>query len=100
MSLCVLISQLRLGIYDAVAHFNIGCHASVKIFEKLGISPEQHCLTGSQRTDALRMFKGNYKAQEGNREKEETASRVTRMYLVHFICIQTETNTGHCLPWI
>ncbi|RMX41194.1 hypothetical protein pdam_00022389, partial [Pocillopora damicornis] len=34
---------LPLDIYDAVAHFNIGCQASVKIFEELGISPGHYC---------------------------------------------------------
>ena len=35
---------LQLGIYDALAHFNIGCQASVMILEKLGISPGLYCL--------------------------------------------------------
>ena len=34
---------MSLDIYDAVAHFNIGCQASVKIFEELGISPGHYC---------------------------------------------------------
>ena len=34
---------LPLDIYDAVAHFNIGCQASVKVFEELGISPGHYC---------------------------------------------------------
>ena len=36
----------QLGIYDAIVHFNIGSKAFVKVFGKLGISPEEFCMTG------------------------------------------------------
>jgi len=58
---------LQLGIYDAVAHFNIGCQATVKILEELGLSPGQYCLTESQKADSVRVFNANYKEQEVNK---------------------------------
>ena len=36
----------QLGIYDAIAHFNIGSKACIKVFGKLGISPGEFCMTG------------------------------------------------------
>ena len=36
---------LQLGIYDAVVHFNIGCQASVKILEEIGISPGHYSVS-------------------------------------------------------
>ena len=36
----------QLGIYDAIAHFNIGSKACVKVFGKLGISLGEFCMTG------------------------------------------------------
>ena len=58
---------LQLGIYDAVTHFNIGCHTSVMILEELGISSGLYCLNESQRADSVRVSKANYKEQEVNK---------------------------------
>lgn len=60
---------LQLDIYDAVAHFNIGCQASVMILGKLGISPGLYCLNESQRADSVRVFRANYKEQEVNKSR-------------------------------
>ena len=60
---------LQLGIYDAVAHFNIGCQASVKILEELEISPGNYCTDGAQLADSVRVLKANYKQQGVNKSQ-------------------------------
>ena len=35
---------LQLGVYDAVAHFNIGSKAAVNILHQLGLEPGEFCL--------------------------------------------------------
>ena len=52
---------LKLGIYDAVAHFNIECQASVKILKELGISPSHYCKDEAQRADSVQVLNANYK---------------------------------------
>ena len=42
----VSFSQFQLGVYDAVANFNIGRKAIILIFEKLNIIPGKYCLQG------------------------------------------------------
>ena len=50
---------LQLGIYDAVVHFNIGCQASVKILEEIGISPGHYCKDEAQQADSVQVLKAN-----------------------------------------
>ena len=61
---------LQLGINDAMAHFNIGYQPSMKIFEKLGISPGQHCLTESLRELMQREF-----LRETTKHRKKTSQR-------------------------
>ena len=44
----VALSQLELGVYDAVVAFNIGMKSSVLIFEKLGMILVFHLVKGCQ----------------------------------------------------
>jgi hypothetical protein len=30
---------LQLGVHDAIAHFNIGCEASIQVLKNIGINP-------------------------------------------------------------
>ena len=46
--------QLEIGVYDAIAHFNIGSKAAVLIFEKLGMRLGQHMLKGCFSKNILR----------------------------------------------
>lgn len=62
---------LQLGVYDAVASFNIGCKASIKVFEQLGITPGQYCQAESQRTDNLRVSKANYKERATTKKRRK-----------------------------
>ena len=45
-STCVSFSQLQLGVYDAVANFNIGRKASILIFKKINMIPGKYFLEG------------------------------------------------------
>ena len=40
------LTQFELGIYDAVAHFNIGSKAAIKVYEYLGLQPGVNTLAG------------------------------------------------------
>ena len=50
-----------MGIYDAVAHFNIEFQASVNILRELGISPSHYCKDEAQRADSVQVLNANYK---------------------------------------
>lgn len=62
---------LRLGVYDAVAHFNIGANAAVQVLNSMGIIPGEFCLQSCSSTDQLRVKKGNYKADEKNKKQRK-----------------------------
>ena len=57
----VSFSQLELGVYDAVANFNIGRKASMLIFEKLNMIPGKYSLKGCQVINKKRLFASTYK---------------------------------------
>ncbi len=50
--------------YDAIAHFNIGATASVKILEKLDIPPGQHTIQACSKIDERRINNAEYKEKE------------------------------------
>jgi len=50
------LTQLRFGVYDAVANFNIGRKASVLTFEKMGIIPGRYMLRGCYKTNKKRLY--------------------------------------------
>lgn len=52
---------LQLGIYDAVAHCNIRCQASVKVLEELGISLRHYCKDEAQQADSVGVLKASCK---------------------------------------
>ena len=56
----VLFSQLQLGVYDAVANFNIGRKASILIFEKLNMIPGKYCLEGCRKINEKRLSASKY----------------------------------------
>ena len=55
---------LQLGVYDAVAHFNIGSQAAVNILHELGLEPGEFCLEEFRMADILRIQNRNVKATE------------------------------------
>ena len=46
--------QFEIGVYDAVAHFNVGSKAAVLVFEKLGMRPGMHMMQGCATKNVLR----------------------------------------------
>ena len=54
----------KLGVYDAVANFNIGGRATVVILEELRVNPGALCLAGLQQADSLRVSRANYKSSD------------------------------------
>ena len=48
--------QLEIGVYDAIANFNIGRKASVLIYEKLGIRPGTNMLRGCNKNNNKRIY--------------------------------------------
>ena len=40
---------LQLGVYDAVAHFNIGCQAAVNVLTNLGMEPGNSVLSNQKK---------------------------------------------------
>ena len=62
---------LRLGVYDAVAHFNIGANAAVQVLSRMGIIPGEFCTHACTSTDRLRIKKSNYKADEKNKKQRK-----------------------------
>lgn len=62
---------LQLGIYDAVAHFNIGCQAAVNVLLELGLEPGEFCLEAFRIADNLRIQKGNVKASETSKKRRK-----------------------------
>jgi len=62
---------LHLGVYDAVAHFNVGCQAAVNVLTSMGMEPGALCLEELSGADKLRVNKGNYKAGGKNKKKRK-----------------------------
>ncbi len=62
---------LKLGVYDAVAHFNIGSQAAVNVLELLGIDPGTFCLTELEQQDRERVHKAEFKAKEETKKKRK-----------------------------
>ena len=70
----VSFSQLQLGVYDAVANFNIGRKASILIFEKLNMIPGKYCLEGCRKINEKRLFASKY----GNLEATKKRRKIRR----------------------
>jgi hypothetical protein len=60
-------NSFKLGVYDAVAHFNIGGEATIKVLEALEIKPGVLSHIGVSRADCRRVSKANYKDKESTR---------------------------------
>lgn len=63
--------MLKLGVYDAVSHFNIGAETVIKVFDKLGIKSGTFTTSACESSDRLRVAKGNYKAEEKNKKRRK-----------------------------
>ena len=57
----VSLTNLRLGTYDAVAHFNMGKKSSILIYEKLSMVPGRYMTKHCSSINKKRLFNANYK---------------------------------------
>jgi len=62
---------LELGMYDAVAHFNIGSTTVLKLLQGLGISPGKYTQAGCKRQDETRVQLAQYKSQVATKKKRK-----------------------------
>ena len=60
---------LEFGVYDAVAHFNIGAAAAVKIF-KVNLDPGEYSLKGMRKINKEQIAKGDLKGKEVKKKKK------------------------------
>ena len=67
----VSFSQLELGVYDAVANFNIGRKASILTYEKLNMIPGKYSLKGCQSINAKRLFASTYKNRDITKKRRK-----------------------------
>jgi hypothetical protein len=61
---------LHLGIYNAVATFNIGCQASLNILKEAGIEPGKFCTKEMSCTDLVRVH-GELQSEGGDKSTQE-----------------------------
>ena len=64
-------SQLQLGVYDAVANFNIGRKASILLYEKLKMIPRKYTLIGCQTINKKRLFSSAYANLETTKKRRK-----------------------------
>ena len=67
----VSLSQLKFGVYDAVANFNIGKKASVLIYEKMCMLPGGHMLKGCRTANKRRLFHSGYKNLASSKKRRK-----------------------------
>ena len=67
----VLLTQLKIGVYDAVAYFNIGAKASLDIFKELSIEPGFHMIAGCKASNNERKRNAEYRINPDNKSKRQ-----------------------------
>ena len=61
----------KVGVYDAVAHFNMGERATTKVLETMGLNAGSLNEAGVIQADQLRARKANYKAEPKNKTRRK-----------------------------
>lgn len=67
----VSLTNLKLGTYDAIAHFNIGRKSSCLIMEKLGMIPGRYTTKGCEKLNQKRLYHSVYKSSEKARKQRK-----------------------------
>ena len=62
---------VELGVYDAVAHFNMGSRAAINILQEEGLNPGFHLEEGICRADKKRIKKAHYRATPEVKKKRK-----------------------------
>ena len=65
---------LQLGVHDAIAHFNIGCEASIQVLKNIGINPGKYCEAECSRYDDMISKKADYKEQDNVKLRTEKSA--------------------------
>ena len=64
-------SLLDLGVYDAVANFNVGRKASILVYEKLNMIPGKYTLRGCQNLNSKRLFASHNDNLESTKKRRK-----------------------------
>ena len=67
----VSLANLKFGVYDAVANFNIGMKASVLVFEQLNMLPGAFMVKGSNKINNKRIKQSIYRMNENNKLRRQ-----------------------------
>ena len=67
----VSLNQLRLGSYDAIAHFNIGKQSSIRIFKQLNMEPGRYMTKQCSSLNRKRLFRSSYGAKESVKKRRK-----------------------------
>ena len=65
------LTQLELGVYDAVANFNIGKKASVLIYEKMNLIPGKFTLQDCDKINCKRLLASKYKEMDSTKKRRK-----------------------------
>ena len=67
----VSLTQLKIGVYDAVAYFNIGAKASLDIFKELSMEPGFHMIAGCKALNNERKRNAEYRINPDNKSRRQ-----------------------------
>ena len=65
----VALSMLTFGVYDAIAHFNMGANASMDILEYINITPGEFMSKSSQTFNESRKRMSSYRMSETQKSR-------------------------------
>lgn len=60
----VRLNTLKLGVYDAIAHYNKGYISKCLVFKIMGLNPGKNCMKAMKKFDAIRVKKAEIALQE------------------------------------
>ena len=67
----VVLTQVELGVYDAVANFNIVKKVSVLIYEKMNLIPGKFTLQGCDKISRKKLFAPKYKEIDSTQKRRK-----------------------------
>ena len=67
----VSLTHLELGVYDAVANFNVGKKASVLIYENMNLLPGKFTMQGCDKNNRKRLFASKYNEMDSTKKTKK-----------------------------
>ena len=67
----VSLQTFKFGVFDSVAHFNVGTKAAVLLFEKMGMIPGRYMTKGCDTRNRKRLFNASYKDGETTKKRRK-----------------------------